>query len=128
MPAFKLHLSGAFERCHVANEVDSIAPSRRASEPRSSFSIRISHVSPPTCHLPRVTFISFESAFHTCSLPQAFGYVMDVPHFSLVDKWSNQLIGAFAMWMAQVVVVVVYTWHASVRDVDGAGCCCCCRC
>ena len=32
---------------------------------------------------------------------QAFGYVMDVPHFSLVDKWSNQLIGAFAMWMAQ---------------------------
>ena len=24
-----------------------------------------------------------------------------VPHFSLVDKWSNQFVGAFAMWMAQ---------------------------
>jgi len=32
---------------------------------------------------------------------QAFGYVQDVPHFSLLDKASNQLIGAFAMWMAQ---------------------------
>ena len=32
---------------------------------------------------------------------EAFGYVMEVPHFSTVDKWSNQLVGAFAMWMAQ---------------------------
>ena len=32
---------------------------------------------------------------------QAFSYVQDVPHFSLVDKWSNQLIGATAMWAAQ---------------------------
>ncbi len=73
---------------------------------------------------------------HVCTpqllrVTQAFGYVMDVPHFSLVDKWSNQLIGAFAMWMAQaapVVVnlyvarylmtvnaVVVRAWHATAR-------------
>ena len=32
---------------------------------------------------------------------EAFGYVHEVPHFSLVDKWSNQFVGAFAMWMAQ---------------------------
>lgn len=32
---------------------------------------------------------------------QAFGYVMDVPHFSQLDKWSNQFIGSFFMWMAQ---------------------------
>lgn len=32
---------------------------------------------------------------------EAFGYVMDVPHFSTVEKWSNQLIGSFFMWMAQ---------------------------
>ena len=32
---------------------------------------------------------------------EAFGYVQEVPHFSVVDKWSNQLVGAFAMWMAQ---------------------------
>uniref|UniRef100_A0A7S0IJQ6 Prostaglandin E synthase 2 n=1 Tax=Calcidiscus leptoporus TaxID=127549 RepID=A0A7S0IJQ6_9EUKA len=32
---------------------------------------------------------------------QAFGYVMQVPHFSMVDKLSNQVVGAFAMWMAQ---------------------------
>ena len=32
---------------------------------------------------------------------EAFGYVMDVPHFSIAEKWSNQLVGAFAMWMAQ---------------------------
>lgn len=32
---------------------------------------------------------------------QAFGYVMDVPHFSFVDKWSNQFIGSFFMWLAQ---------------------------
>ena len=32
---------------------------------------------------------------------QAFGYVMDVPHFSNLDKWANQLIGSFFMWMAQ---------------------------
>ena len=32
---------------------------------------------------------------------EAFGYVHEVPHFSVVDKWSNQFVGAFAMWMAQ---------------------------
>jgi len=32
---------------------------------------------------------------------EAFGYVMDVPHFSVAEKWSNQLIGSFFMWMAQ---------------------------
>ena len=32
---------------------------------------------------------------------QAFGYVMDVPHFSQLDKWSNQLVGSFFMWLAQ---------------------------
>eukprot|EP00316_Scyphosphaera_apsteinii_P002151 CAMPEP_0119331834 /NCGR_PEP_ID=MMETSP1333-20130426/81470_1 /TAXON_ID=418940 /ORGANISM="Scyphosphaera apsteinii, Strain RCC1455" /LENGTH=288 /DNA_ID=CAMNT_0007341523 /DNA_START=93 /DNA_END=959 /DNA_ORIENTATION=- len=32
---------------------------------------------------------------------QMFGYVFEVPHFSLADKWSNQFVGAFAMWMAQ---------------------------
>ena len=32
---------------------------------------------------------------------EAFGYVHEVPHFSIVDKWSNQFVGAFAMWMAQ---------------------------
>ena len=31
---------------------------------------------------------------------RAFGYVMEVPRLT-VDKWSNQLVGAFAMWMAQ---------------------------
>lgn len=32
---------------------------------------------------------------------QAFSYVQDVPHFSLLDKWSNQWVGATAMWAAQ---------------------------
>ena len=32
---------------------------------------------------------------------EAFGYVMDVPHFSMADKWANQLVGSFFMWMAQ---------------------------
>ena len=32
---------------------------------------------------------------------EAFGYVMDVPHFSVGEKWSNQLVGSFFMWMAQ---------------------------
>ena len=32
---------------------------------------------------------------------QAFGYVMDVPHFSMLEKWSNQLIGSLFMWLAQ---------------------------
>ena len=32
---------------------------------------------------------------------EAFGYVMDVPHFSVAAKWSNQLVGAFFMWLAQ---------------------------
>jgi len=32
---------------------------------------------------------------------EAFGYVMDVPHFSLTAKWSNQIVGSFFMWMAQ---------------------------
>ena len=32
---------------------------------------------------------------------EAFGYVMDVPHFSVVEKWSNQIVGSFFMWMAQ---------------------------
>jgi microsomal prostaglandin-E synthase 2 len=32
---------------------------------------------------------------------QAFGYVMDVPHFSVVEKYSNQFVGAFFMWLAQ---------------------------
>jgi microsomal prostaglandin-E synthase 2 len=32
---------------------------------------------------------------------QAFGYVMSVPHFSMLDKVSNQIIGSFFMWMAQ---------------------------
>ena len=32
---------------------------------------------------------------------EAFGYVMSVPHFSAVEKWSNQLVGSFFMWMAQ---------------------------
>ena len=38
---------------------------------------------------------SFGEAYET------FGYVMSVPHFSYVDKWSNQLVGAFFMWLAQ---------------------------
>lgn len=38
---------------------------------------------------------SFDEAY------EAFGYVMDVPHFSFVDKWANQFIGSFFMWMAQ---------------------------
>ena len=38
---------------------------------------------------------SFGEAYET------FGYVMDVPHFSTVDKWSNQFIGSFFMWLAQ---------------------------
>ena len=28
-------------------------------------------------------------------------YVRDVPHFSPLAKWSNQLVGAFFMWLAQ---------------------------
>jgi microsomal prostaglandin-E synthase 2 len=32
---------------------------------------------------------------------QAFSYVRDVPHFSMLDKISNQWIGATAMWAAQ---------------------------
>ena len=32
---------------------------------------------------------------------QAFGYVMGVPHFSTLDKWSNQLVGSLFMWLAQ---------------------------
>ncbi len=32
---------------------------------------------------------------------QAFGYVNNVPHFSTLDRLANQLIGSFAMWMAQ---------------------------
>ena len=32
---------------------------------------------------------------------QAFSYVKDVPHFSMLDKISNQWIGATAMWAAQ---------------------------
>ena len=32
---------------------------------------------------------------------QAFGYVMNVPHFTMLDKVSNQLIGSFFMWLAQ---------------------------
>jgi len=38
---------------------------------------------------------SFGEAYET------FGYVMSVPHFSYVDKWSNQFVGAFFMWLAQ---------------------------
>jgi microsomal prostaglandin-E synthase 2 len=29
------------------------------------------------------------------------GASQEVPHFSAVDKWSNQLVGATAMWAAQ---------------------------
>ncbi|KAM3573204.1 hypothetical protein VYU27_004807 [Nannochloropsis oceanica] len=32
---------------------------------------------------------------------QAFSYVKDVPHFSMLDKLTNQWIGATAMWAAQ---------------------------
>jgi len=32
---------------------------------------------------------------------EAFGYVWEVPHFSVGAKLSNQVVGAFAMWMAQ---------------------------
>ena len=32
---------------------------------------------------------------------EAFGYVQAVPHFSTVDKISNQLVGSFAMWMVR---------------------------
>ena len=32
---------------------------------------------------------------------QAFGYVQTVPHFSMLDKAANQLVGSFFMWMAQ---------------------------
>lgn len=28
-------------------------------------------------------------------------FLQDVPHFTLVDKWSNLLIGSTAMWAAQ---------------------------
>ena len=30
---------------------------------------------------------------------EAFGYVQSVPHFSYVDKLSNQLVGSLAMWL-----------------------------
>jgi len=30
---------------------------------------------------------------------EAFGYVQAVPHFSLVDKISNQVVGSLAMWL-----------------------------
>jgi len=33
---------------------------------------------------------------------QAFGYVHSVPGFSMMDKISNQVVGATAMWLAQV--------------------------
>lgn len=32
---------------------------------------------------------------------QAFSYVQNVPHFSMLDKISNQWVGATAMWAAQ---------------------------
>lgn len=32
---------------------------------------------------------------------QAFSYVQEVPHFSRLDKLSNQLVGSFFMWLAQ---------------------------
>ena len=32
---------------------------------------------------------------------EAFGYLWSVPHFSMLDKLSNQYVGAFFMWMAQ---------------------------
>jgi len=32
---------------------------------------------------------------------QAFGYVNDVPGFSMADKLANRWIGATAMWLAQ---------------------------
>ena len=44
---------------------------------------------------------------------EAFGYVMEVPHFSTVDKWSNQLVGAFAMWMAQGKIKKKYAIDAT---------------
>jgi len=32
---------------------------------------------------------------------EAFGYVMQVPHFGLVDKVANQMVGSLFMWLAQ---------------------------
>eukprot|EP00285_Hemiselmis_virescens_P007022 CAMPEP_0173393482 /NCGR_PEP_ID=MMETSP1356-20130122/22132_1 /TAXON_ID=77927 ORGANISM="Hemiselmis virescens, Strain PCC157" /NCGR_SAMPLE_ID=MMETSP1356 /ASSEMBLY_ACC=CAM_ASM_000847 /LENGTH=314 /DNA_ID=CAMNT_0014351503 /DNA_START=223 /DNA_END=1167 /DNA_ORIENTATION=+ len=32
---------------------------------------------------------------------QAFGYVMDAPNFTMVDKMSNLMAGSLAMWLAQ---------------------------
>lgn len=61
---------------------------------------------------------------------EAFGYVMDVPHFSMVDKVSNQLIGSFFMWLAQGKIKKKYSitderaaLHAGIEEwlADGVG-------
>jgi len=51
---------------------------------------------------------------------QAFGYVMEVPHFSWTDKISNQVVGAFAMWMAQGKIKKKYSIDDERAAVRGA--------
>lgn len=51
---------------------------------------------------------------------QAFSYVQDVPHFSALDKLSNQLVGSFAMWMAQGKIKKKYAIEDERAAVVGA--------
>lgn len=51
---------------------------------------------------------------------QAFGYVMDVPHFSYLEKISNQLIGSFFMWAAQGKIKKKYAIDDERAAVTGA--------
>mmetsp|Transcript_39368 Transcript_39368/g.90437 ORF Transcript_39368/g.90437 Transcript_39368/m.90437 type:complete len:286 (+) Transcript_39368:20-877(+) len=61
---------------------------------------------------------------------EAFAYVMQVPHFSLLDKVSNQFVGAFFMWLAQGKIKKKYfidderaALHAGIHEWlrDGVG-------
>uniref|UniRef100_A0A7S3SSH2 Prostaglandin E synthase 2 n=2 Tax=Emiliania huxleyi TaxID=2903 RepID=A0A7S3SSH2_EMIHU len=51
---------------------------------------------------------------------QAFGYVQDVPHFSTADRLSNQVVGAFAMWMAQGKIKKKYAIDDERQALRGA--------
>ena len=55
---------------------------------------------------------------------EAFGYVMSVPHFSVMDKWANQLVGAFFMWMAQgkIKKKCAHKWWRDKRPLPHADC------